>query len=476
MMYRHWLPVAVAAPLMLGGCGALGEAMTAHTDVVARAAGKELKVEDAAKLLAVNPQIPADPQIVRALADVWIDYILLGTAVAEDATLASFNLDPLMAPMREQRIVMRLRDQVIRPDTVFTDAQLLEAWASEGPGTEVRARHILLRLPADASPAQREEIRGTAEQLRQRAIGGEDFAALAQQYSEDPGSGARGGDLEYFGRGRMVAPFEEAAFALQPGQISEVVESPFGYHIIKVEDRRQQDLGDQQAQFRQFLVDRRVQEAEMAYLDSLSAASNVQVQPQGLAIVKEIAANPSAALRGRAGSRPIVTYTGGAFTSGDFAKFIQTAGPQMQGMFAQAPDEQLDGVIKQLAQKELLLREAANRGITLSPEEEEEFRRELRSSLQMVVTTTGFTNADLSTPNAVESFVSQLLEGAVSGQIQLMPIGQLSQHLRETYRAEINDAALNAVVARMEAIRAAQGTTMPSGSIPGLEDHSGHEH
>jgi hypothetical protein len=74
-----------------------------------------------------------------------------------------------------------------------------------------------------------------------RLKAGEDFVALAKQYSTDPGSKENGGDLGWFGRGRMVPEFEKAAFALQPGQISEVVESPFGFHIIRVDERRTGD-------------------------------------------------------------------------------------------------------------------------------------------------------------------------------------------------------------------------------------------
>jgi parvulin-like peptidyl-prolyl isomerase len=68
-------------------------------------------------------------------------------------------------------------------------------------------------------------------------VGGADFAALATEWSGDPGSAQRGGDLDYFPRGVMVAPFEEAAFSTEPGQVSEIVESQFGLHIIRVEDR-----------------------------------------------------------------------------------------------------------------------------------------------------------------------------------------------------------------------------------------------
>ncbi|MDT4952645.1 MAG: peptidyl-prolyl cis-trans isomerase [Acidobacteriota bacterium] len=81
------------------------------------------------------------------------------------------------------------------------------------------------------------KARGQADEILKRARAGEDFAKLAEEFSTDPGSKTKGGDLGWFGHGQMVKAFEDAAFALQPGQISEVVESDFGYHIIKVEER-----------------------------------------------------------------------------------------------------------------------------------------------------------------------------------------------------------------------------------------------
>ena len=88
------------------------------------------------------------------------------------------------------------------------------------------------------------KARGQADEILKRARAGEDFAKLAEEFSTDPGSKTKGGDLGWFGHGQMVKPFEDAAFALQPGQISEVVESDFGYHIIKVEERGMKDGPD----------------------------------------------------------------------------------------------------------------------------------------------------------------------------------------------------------------------------------------
>jgi len=86
--------------------------------------------------------------------------------------------------------------------------------------------------------AARAAAQKKAEELLARAKAGEDFAALATASSEDPGSATKGGDLGLFPRGRMAPPFETAAFALQPGALSDVVETPYGFHIIKVEEHR----------------------------------------------------------------------------------------------------------------------------------------------------------------------------------------------------------------------------------------------
>ncbi|MCB0022069.1 MAG: peptidyl-prolyl cis-trans isomerase [Caldilinea sp.] len=93
-------------------------------------------------------------------------------------------------------------------------------------------------------PRDDAETLALAQEIRQRLVDGEDFATLAAEYSDDPGSAANGGDLGWFGKGRMVAPFEEAAFALAVNEISEPVKTDFGYHIIEVlerDDAREKD-------------------------------------------------------------------------------------------------------------------------------------------------------------------------------------------------------------------------------------------
>jgi parvulin-like peptidyl-prolyl isomerase len=107
---------------------------------------------------------------------------------------------------------------------------------------QVHARHILIRMQGSTvpiKPGQKDlteaEALAKAQDLRKRIQAGEEFAGLARQESDDTGSGANGGDLGFFRRGQMVPTFEQAAFALQPGDLSEPVKSQFGYHLIKVE-------------------------------------------------------------------------------------------------------------------------------------------------------------------------------------------------------------------------------------------------
>lgn len=100
---------------------------------------------------------------------------------------------------------------------------------------QVRARHILIAIAPEASPAQHAVAKAKAEEVLQQVKSGGDFAKLAQQYSDDPGTKDRGGELGYFAKGEMVKPFEDAAFRLTPGQLT-LVQSQYGYHVLQLEE------------------------------------------------------------------------------------------------------------------------------------------------------------------------------------------------------------------------------------------------
>lgn len=458
--------VALAATLATStACDSFGQAMTSHQDVLARAAGHELSVDKAAALFALNPRIPPQPDVVNAIANLWVDYTLLATAVAKDSTLNAVNLDPIIEPYIEQEIVWRLREKVIKVDTALTDAQLKEQLDREGTGAQVKARHILLRLPADATPAQRDSVTKLAQDLRKRALGGENFAQLASRYSQEPGADKSGGDLGFFGKGQMVAQFENAAFAMQPGQISEPVETPFGLHIIKVEERKTASFDELKANFRNQVKEKMIQDAEQAYVKSLTDSMEIEVQPGGYEAMKDLAKKGSLEISRRAARRKLVEYKGGEVTMGEYAKFLQARQPQQRTMIATQPDENLKQLLEGLARNEILVAEAGRLKLEVPKTQIDSARNEIRKQLRSAIQEAQLNNIKPqqgeTMEQAIERRVMALLEGNIKGDRSVIPLGPLSYSLRDQYKAQVFEQAVTATVQKVEQIRAQAAPGQP---------------
>jgi parvulin-like peptidyl-prolyl isomerase len=200
---------------------------------------------------------------------------------------------------------------VYRTQSMFADANLLANMTYEDIGKnakldeadlrkyyeahkaefeQVRARHILIRVQGSAvaiRPGQRDlteaEALAKVQDLRKRVQAGEDFAELARQESDDTGSGANGGDLGFFRHGQMVPSFEQAAFALQPGELSEPVKSQFGYHLIKVEARESKSFEDVRAELEKRMRPEQAQKA----VEELQKKTQVVLDPDFFGIAKK---------------------------------------------------------------------------------------------------------------------------------------------------------------------------------------------
>jgi peptidyl-prolyl cis-trans isomerase C len=146
------------------------------------------------------------------------------------------------------------------------------------PG-RVHVRHILIEVPLGVSEAGKAEAREEITSIRERLAQGEDFSVLARQHSQDPGSAPSGGDLGYIGRGETAPAFEEAAFDLEPGQLSGVVETEFGYHLIEVIDKTQEQIASFEAvkdTIAEYLVQIRTNETVDILVERLKSAATIE--------------------------------------------------------------------------------------------------------------------------------------------------------------------------------------------------------
>lgn len=143
---------------------------------------------------------------------------------------------------------------------------------------QVRASHILIKVEDGAGEEQRGEALGKIKEIQEKLKKGEPFEALAKASSQCPSS-EQGGDLDFFKKGQMVKPFEEAAFALKPGEVSDIVETQFGYHLIKVTERRpetQAAFEETREGIKRHLTQSKVREETQAFVEKVKQGAKVE--------------------------------------------------------------------------------------------------------------------------------------------------------------------------------------------------------
>lgn len=198
----------------------------------------ELYIENL--ILANKQEALIDSAVVQQIADlVYVTRVLAEESKdiesidnTKVAWLGQFQMDSVL---KEALLNIEAQESLKRVNFDNTAKDLYEKQKGQFlTETEVHAAHLLLNTRGK----DEEEVKQAIQGLREKALAGEDFLTLAKEHSEDPSAKRNSGDLGFFGKGKMVKPFEEAAFAMAPGDISEPVKTPFGYHLIKVIDKK----------------------------------------------------------------------------------------------------------------------------------------------------------------------------------------------------------------------------------------------
>ena len=157
-------------------------------------------------------------------------------------TARKTTLEQVRSDIRQDITVQKLIENAIA-DKVAVKPEQVTDFYTKNPDQfkqpeRVRASHILITVPKGSDAAAKTAARTKAADILKDVKAGKDFAALAKQHSQDPGSAQNGGDLGFFQQGQMVGPFNDVAFKLAPGQVSDLVETEFGFHIIKVAEKQ----------------------------------------------------------------------------------------------------------------------------------------------------------------------------------------------------------------------------------------------
>jgi hypothetical protein len=462
---RWRFAISLAATLVAtGGCdrGGSGE------PPVASVGAYELGVDEVVDLLVDHERLSAQVDVIESLAELWIDYTLLAEAAARDSTFGQLDLEPLVRRRVEQTMIGQLRDSVIQVDTSMTQDELRDLYESRSPELRLRARHIMLTFPVGASQAQRDSVRAAMAELRRRIVAGESFEALAREHSQDPGSALSGGDLGYFGRGDMVLPFEEALLALEPGEVSDVVQTPMGLHLIRLEERRVPDFVEVAPEFRNSVRAQRFAEAESTFVAGLESRSAPELADGALEVTREMARAPGTQLSGRAARRPLVEWGGGAFTVGELQLVLRSEGAPLRDQVAGGTDEALTGFLRGLARRDMLVAEAVASGLEPPRARVDSMVADAAEQLRGAARALGLLELDRAPGEPLDQAVARAVEEALrrnlSGATQVVPLGLVGFQLRRGLPVTVSESGVGQAILQIGQVRAGRGASALEGT------------
>ncbi len=460
-MRRVWLVVAV---LVATGCK---DAFRARPEVVAEAGGQELSVDRLAQLMVGIKGVPVSRDAAEFMANMWVDHTLFSQAVAggnplTDSLTATRVLWPELAELRGTR----WHDTLLARRSPATTATADSVYASDGTRL---LQHILVRVEPNAEPPARTAAKKKADAIYSRLTGGADFATLARQVSEDPASKSDGGYLPPSARGKYVTAFDSAGWSLAPGGMTNVVETPFGYHII-----RRPPATEVRDRLLVFARERMGFVLDSVYLETLGAQKRLKVEAGAPAAMRAAIADRDGERRS---TRVLAAFDGGALTVGDFLRWVSALGPNWAADLGKQPDSSLTGFVKLIAQNHLLLQQADSAGVDIGRDEWASLMQRFTGQVDTLKLMLDLSAADISDPSTAKSDRSRVAamkiatywDRVLAGTARPRPIpGQLSGILREEAEFSLDQAALLRAVEVATALKAAKDSAASASGSPGL--------
>ncbi len=463
-----------AACTLVAACGGLKDALTAHVDVVARAGSQELSVTRLGDLLG-NAKIPVPVTRDNAaiLTDIWTGYQQLAYAAAHgDSLNDKKTINAALAPIINMQKLQLFMDSVSKTFKVDSGS---EAAYDQAAGGLLGARHILIGFKnqgVPASAAEKDSLRKKALSVR-AMVTPANFSDMAKKYSTEPGAAQSAGSLGVFANGVMIPAFYTATAALKPGEISQPIETQFGYHIImrRTWADAKDDFLAQYSQAAKHIAD-------STYMTQLETSADLKVKDNAASAIKDAAKEPT---KHRKDNGALATFKGGELTVANFLDWIETTPPQQQIMqrIPQAPDSVLTPFVKQIATQQLLLRRADSAKVDVPAEQRTAMYTEISQLVTNVWQTLGVDPKQLadSAKSTAEkerlaaSRVDAYLDRMMNGQAQPLTLPTpLKKMLDAKYESSINSAGIDRALERATKLRtaadSARSANQPKSQVP----------
>lgn len=455
-------------------CGGLKDALTAHVDVVAKAGSQELSVNRLGDLLGgAKLPVPVTRQNAQTIADIWTGYQQIAYAAAHSDSLSDKKaIDQAVAPMVNATKLQHFMDSVSKS---FKSDSGDEAAYNQAAGDLVAARHILIGYKNPGVPpssAEKDSARKKAEMVRAQVTDA-NFTDMVKKYSTDPGAAQNNGNYGVFEKQAMVPQFSNAIVGLKPGEISQPVESQYGFHIIQRLPYAQvkTEFAQKYSQASQGIAMRK-------YVAQAETTAKIQVKDNAVATMKTAARDPN---KHRTDHSTLATFNGGELTVADFLGWVETAPPNQQILqrIPDAADSILKPFVTQLATQQALLKRANDAKVDLSQKEKDGMYAELSQLVSQVWQTLNVDPKSLadSAKSTAEkerlaaSRVDNYLDRLLAGQAQMLVVPTPLKKILDTkYEASISDAGLDRAFERAQHVRAsadsAKAANTPKSQIP----------
>jgi len=463
-MRSNVILVAVLTAGLLG-CSSFRDLFSAHADVAAEAGSQQLPTQRLAQILSSGGKgVKINRETAEYVANVWIDYALFGQAVVHGKLpLDSVSVADAVWPEISELKGTHWHDTLMAHRGSVSDAAVDSVYRSAD--TRV-LQHILFGARPNIDTTQRTAIKKKAEATLAQIRKGANFEQLAFQLSEDPGSKADSGYLPPSPKGRFVPAFDSAGWALQPGQVSGLVETPFGYHIIKRPSA--QEAHDHIVDF---LQERAGAHLDSLYMDSLAAANKIEVVSGAPAAMRAAA---EASDESRKSEKTLVKYRDGELTVKDFLRWVRALPPQYSQQLREANDSTLIRFARILTQNVLLLREADRNKIAISPLEWASLQRRYENQIDTLRQEMGLQNGDI-TDSAVAIGerekvaglkVERYFDDLIGGKTRLRPLpSALATLLRERMPYTVHEAGVGRAVELAVDLKAKADSAAPKGAM-----------